>query len=87
MPEVCLAIETSPVKSAAAGVRSAACIRKPPKRLAHHIDALPRFASAGKKKAFNSHRFVPAQFNEFYPKRSGPTDPLNPHHLPPEHSG
>jgi len=45
----------------------------------------PKIAGDPVKREFNPHRFIPAQFNEFYPKRSGPADPLNPHHLPPEH--
>jgi hypothetical protein len=32
------------------------------------------------KKLFNTQRLVPAPFNEFYPKRSGPTIPFAPRH-------
>ena len=37
------------------------------------------------KNTFNTQRLVPAPFNEFYPKRSGPTFPPLHTILPPEH--
>ena len=51
------------------------------------IGSFQRFPSTTKKTAFNPHRLVPAQFNEFYPKRSGSTAPPTPHILPPERPG
>ena len=38
-----------------------------------------------RKKPFNTQRLVPAPFNEFYPKRSGPTIPSLHTISPPEH--
>jgi hypothetical protein len=38
-----------------------------------------------RKKPFNTQQLVPAPFNEFYPKRSGPTIPSLHAILPPEH--
>ena len=38
-----------------------------------------------RKKPFNTQRRVPTPFNEFYPKRSGPTIPSLHTILPPEH--
>jgi hypothetical protein len=43
-------------------------------------------AHSSHKNLFNTHRLVPAQFNEFYPKCSGPTIPSLHAMLPPEHS-
>jgi hypothetical protein len=45
--------------------------------------APPRAIS--RKKPFNTQSLVPAPFNEFYPKRSGPTIPSLHAILPPEH--
>ncbi len=39
------------------------------------------------EKPFNTHRLVPAQFNEFYPQCSGTTIQLIAQLFPPEHSG
>ena len=39
------------------------------------------FGTVSRKKPFNTQRLVPAPFNEFYPKCSGPTIPL--HHAIP----
>ncbi len=63
---VCLAIETPHGKPAAVCIPSADCIREPPKHILHSTGSFQRFANTGKKTAFNPHRFVPAQFNEFY---------------------
>ena len=38
-----------------------------------------------RKKPYNTQRLVPAPFNEFYPKRSGPTIPSLHTISPPEH--
>ena len=42
-------------------------------------------ATGNRKNTFNTHETVPAPFNEFYPKRSGPKIPLQHAILPPEH--
>jgi hypothetical protein len=44
------------------------------------------YGTVSRKKLFNTQRLVPAPFNEFYPKCSGPTIPLHDTVLPPEHS-
>ena len=43
------------------------------------------FRTVSCKKPFNTQRLVPAPFNEFYPKRSGPTIPSLHAIFPPEH--
>jgi hypothetical protein len=43
------------------------------------------FRAISRKKLFNTQQLVPASFNEFYPKRSGPTIPSLHAILPPEH--
>ena len=43
------------------------------------------FGTVSRKNPFNTQRLVPAPFNEFYPKCSGPTIPLHHAILPPEH--
>jgi hypothetical protein len=45
----------------------------------------PVFLTVGCKKPFNTQRLVPAPFNEFYRKYSGPTIRLHYTILPPEH--
>jgi len=52
----------------------------------HRASSSPVFLTVSCKKSFNTQRLVPAPFNEFYRKYSGPTIPL--HHTvpPPEHS-
>ena len=50
------------------------------------VPVLPAHSlTVSRKKPFNTQRLVPAPFNEFYPKCSGPTIPLPHAILPPEH--
>ena len=50
------------------------------------VELLVDAAAKSCKKPFNTQILVPASFNEFYPKYSGPTIDASSLHLPSEHS-
>jgi len=79
MAGVCLAMETLPGTPAAAPDPSKPHVRNVPKHITNQDRSFQPPAIKGQKKAFNPHRLVPAQFNEFY--RSAPVRPIRRTHL------
>src|SRR5260370_364974 len=81
MPDVCLLWTLLTTERARPTFRVPLQTRKHQNPIVHLAASFPRLANNREKKLFNPHRLVPAQFNEFYPKCSGPTFPFNPNLL------
>jgi hypothetical protein len=80
-------VDRAPAESSPATHRCRLFSRWQPPPIFHLTSSPTPYGPVSCKKPFNTQRLVPAPFNEFYPKRSGPTFAASISAIPPEHSG